>query len=179
MAAVLVVAGLAAAVTTWRWFVRPPVDGPIAADAIVMLGGSGDRFERAVALAEAGYADVVVISDPVDPDEPYTARGWFCRNDGGRAGYPVHDYEAICFDPATDTTRGEVRWVAELAEERGWDRIDLVTSTDQATRARMLLARCWDGEVASVTVPSREPQAWRIAYEWGAMARATIQRRGC
>jgi uncharacterized SAM-binding protein YcdF (DUF218 family) len=174
--ALVVAAGAAA---SWRWFVRPTEDGPIRADAIVMFGGAGDRFERSVQLADEGWADVVVISDPVDPAEPYTARGWFCANGGHRPGYPVHDYEAICFDPVTDTTRGEARYVAELAAERGWERINLVTTTDQATRARMLLARCWDGEIATVTVPSDEPRLGRIAYEWGAMARATVQRRGC
>jgi uncharacterized SAM-binding protein YcdF (DUF218 family) len=178
--AVLVsLAGLAGGVATWRWFVHPPVDGPVRADAIVMFGGSGDRFEKAVELADDGWADVVVLSDPLDEDLPYSARGWFCRNEGERPGYPVHDYEAICFDPETWTTRGEARYVAALAEERGWDTINLVTSSDQATRARMLLGRCWDGEIASVTVPSDEPRLGRIAYEWGAMARATVQRRGC
>jgi hypothetical protein len=43
----------------------------------------------------------------------------------------------------------------------------------------MLLGRCWDGEVATVTVPSHDPRPVRIAYEWAAMARATLQRRGC
>jgi len=69
----------------------------------------------------------------------YTRFGFFCRNDGSRPGYPVHDYEAICFDPETDTTPGEARYVAEMAEARGWHRITLVTTIDQAMRARMLL----------------------------------------
>jgi len=179
LALLLVVVLAVGAVLSWRWFVRPPVDQPIAADAIVVFGGLGPRLERGADLADQGYADVVVISDPADPDQRYTANGWFCGNRGDRPGYPVHDYEAVCFDPETHTTRGEARYVARLAEERGWERINLVTSTDQAMRARLLLERCWDGEIASITVPTSGSRPARIAYEWGAIARATVLRRDC
>ena len=179
LAAVLVVLLVVGTVLSWHWFVRPDVDEPIAADAIVVFGGAGRRFERGVDLAEQGLADVIVISDPIDPTERYTRFGWFCRNRGNRPGYPVHDYEALCFDPETDTTRGEARYVAALAEERGWERINLVTSTDQALRARMLLERCWDGEIASITVPTDEFRPARVAYEWAATARAAVLRRDC
>lgn len=177
-ATVALVLGVVAAGLSWRWFVRPTEDGPVPADAIVMFGGAGRRFHKAVELAESGYADVVVLSDPQEEDEEYTAFGWFCRNTP-RPGYEPHDYEAICFEPPTHTTRGESRWVAELARERGWRSINLVTTTEQATRARMLLARCWDGEIHVVTVPTDLFRPARILYEWGAMARATIERRSC
>ena len=166
-------------VLSWRWFVRPTVDGPARADAIVMFGGPGDRFEQTVALADAGYADVVVLSDPYSEKHGDSRFEWFCRNDDSHPDHPSRDYEAICFDPEPQTTRGEARFVAELARERGWERVDLVTSVDQATRARMLLRRCWDGDVATVVVPSGQARPLRIAYEWGAMARATLQRRDC
>jgi hypothetical protein len=177
----LVVIGALVAVVSWRWFVHPRTDGPVAADAIVMFGGSGDRFERAVELADAGWADVLVISDPIDDGDRYSAHGWFCRNDGRSPDHPVQDrdYEAICFDPETHTTRGEARYVARLAEERGWRRIVLVTTTEQATRARILLSRCWEGDIAAVTVATEQFRPARIVYEWGAMLRATVQRRGC
>jgi uncharacterized SAM-binding protein YcdF (DUF218 family) len=179
VAGVAVVVLAAGAVLTWRWFVRPTVDGPVRADAVVVFGGAGGRLERAVALMDAGYADVIFLSDPYNEERQASRFEWFCRNDGSRPGYPVHDYETICFDPEPQTTRGEARHVADLARERGWERVDLVTSVDQATRARMLVSRCWDGEVASVVVPSDESRVLRIAYEWGAMARATFQRRSC
>jgi uncharacterized SAM-binding protein YcdF (DUF218 family) len=158
--------------------VRPPIDGPVAADAIVMFGGAGPRFHMAVELAEQGYADVVVLSDPDEADEPFTAFGWFCRNTP-REGYEPHDYEAICFDPPTHTTRGESRFVAALARQRGWRSVILVTTTEQAKRARLLLGRCWDGQVHTVTVPTDLFRPARILYEWGALARATFERRGC
>lgn len=177
--AALLVAAVVFAALTWRWFVHPTVDGPAQADAIVMFGGSGDRFERAVGLAEAGYADTILVSDPYHEERGASRFRWFCRNDGSQPGYPVHDYEAICFAPEPQTTRGEARYVAELARERGWARIILVTTVDQATRARMLVGRCWGGEVETVVVPSDQNRVTRVLYEWGAMARATVQRRGC
>ena len=176
---VLLAVGVAFGGLTWRWFIHPPVDGPSPADAIVMFGGSGDRFERAVDLADKGFADTVVISDPYNDEREASRFRWFCRNDGVRPDYPVHDYEAICFDPQPQTTRGEARYVSELARERGWGRIVLVTTVDQATRARMLVGRCWDGEVETVVVPSDENRITRVVYEWGALARATVQRRDC
>lgn len=170
--------GVVGAGLSWRWFVRPPVDGPVPADAIVMFGGAGDRFGKTVQLAEEGYADVVVLSDPDEVGEPFTAYGFFCRNTP-YDGYEPHDYEAICFDPATHTTRGEARFVAGLARERGWETVNLVTTTEQATRARMMLARCWEGEIHSVTVATDLFRPARILYEWGAMARAVLERRDC
>jgi uncharacterized SAM-binding protein YcdF (DUF218 family) len=177
----VIVLGALFAWFSWRWFVRPTTDGPVAADAIVMFGGAGERFETAVELAEEGWADVLVISDPMGEGDRYSAHGWFCLDGASRPGARARTrgYEVICFDPETDTTRGEARYIAQLAEDRGWRRIDLVTTTEQATRARMMVSRCWDGEVASVTVPTDESRVGRIVYEWAAMLRATVQRRGC
>jgi uncharacterized SAM-binding protein YcdF (DUF218 family) len=172
---VAAVLGVLFAAFSWRWFMRPTADGPVAADAIVMLGGAGERFPKAVELAEDGWADVLVVSDPIGDGDRYSAHGRFCRDAQARD----RGYEVICFDPETDTTRGEARYVAQLAEDRGWRIIDLVTTPDQTTRARMLVSRCWDGEIASVTVPTDESRLGRIVYEWGATLRALTQRRGC
>ena len=172
------VIALVGAGLTWRWFVRPPEGGPIRADAVVMFGGAGPRFHKAVQLVEEGYADVIVLSDPHDPIEEYTAFGWFCRNEA-KPGYEPHPYEAICFEPETHTTRGESRFVAELARQRGWRSIDLVTTTEQGMRAKLMLSRCWDGEINLVTVPTDLFKPSRYLYEWGALARATLQRRSC
>ncbi len=158
-------------VLTCRWFVWPDTDTPAKADAIVMYGGSGNRFDLARNLAQAGYAEVLIVSDPKDPAEQWTAYGAFC--DGN------HRYDAECFEPVPHTTRGESRYVADLARERGWDRILLVTDTEQATRAKMMLERCWDGEVDVVTVNAGISSLFRIGYEWAAWSRAQVTRRSC
>lgn len=184
LAVLWVVACLAATVLSWQWFVDPagtaswgaadragwPRPG---ADAVVMFGGAGPRFDAARALVEAGLAPTLVLSDPNDPPAARATTPFevFCRGE--------EDFETICFDPEPRTTRGESRFVASLARQRGWQRLVLVTTPDQARRARMLLQRCWPGEVDVVVVDSDLNPIGRVAYEWAATARAVFLRRSC
>jgi uncharacterized SAM-binding protein YcdF (DUF218 family) len=172
---VLAVAGLLFCAASWRLFARPAgkTNHPEPADAIVMYGGSGPRFARARAMAEAGLAPVLVISDPVDPDpnQPWTAYKSFCMGD--------HPYESICFNPEPRTTQGESRYFAQLAQERGWSKVIIVSDTQQATRARMLLGRCWEGGTQIVTVRPSLNRLFRVGYEWAALSRAVVLRRDC
>ena len=66
----------------------------------------------------------------------------------------------------------------DLAEDEGWESVVVVASTDQITRARRLIERCWGGEVQMIG-PGHQ-QAWplRAVYEWGAAIKATLV-RGC
>lgn len=175
---IVAISGIAFVVVTWRLFVRPAdvlhwPDQPEQADAVVMYGGAGLRFLAATDLAERGVAETLLISDPLDPDpnQPWTAYKAFCLYD--------HSYEAICFDPQPRTTRGESRYFANTALVRNWDRIVAVTTTDQATRARLLLGRCYPGELEVYTVPTTRPRLLAIGYEWAALLRALTVRRGC
>ncbi len=177
--AVLAVLAVVGAALSWTLFVRPSgvlrwPDEPAQADAIVMYGGSGNRFLAARDLADRGVAPTFVVSDPTDPDpqQIWTAYKAFCL-------YEEHPYERICFDPEPVTTRGESRYFANLATERGWDRLVAVTTVEQATRARLLLERCYDGEVELYVVPTARKRVFAILYEWGALARALVLRRGC
>ncbi len=68
--------------------------------------------------------------------------------------------------------------MAELAEQQGWDRLVVVASTDQITRARMLFERCWDGDLAFVDVSHSQPAIIRVVYEWAGMAKALVN-TGC
>ena len=158
---------------TLRWFVHPAVVAgqPGPADAVVMFGGAGPRFPEAVRLAEAGTAPWLVVSDPKGSGQVWTAYGAFCQEE--------HPYRAVCFDPRPHTTRGEARFVADLARREGWERIVVVATTEQARRAGRLLERCWNGEVQVADVPSGRSRPLRIAYEWAATLRAAVTRRGC
>ena len=51
-------------------FVWPATNAPRRSDAIVVLGGSGPRIQKGLALARAGYAPYLVISDPDDEPMP-------------------------------------------------------------------------------------------------------------
>jgi uncharacterized SAM-binding protein YcdF (DUF218 family) len=168
---VLVVGALA--FLTARWFVWPQsvTSRPGPADAVVMLGGAGPRYAEAVRLAGAGHAPWLVLSDPRDPSQVWTAYGAFCQQE--------HPYRTVCFDPEPRTTRGEARFVADLAQRQGWSRLLLVTTTEQASRAKRLVGRCWDGQVQVVGVSSGRSRPLRVLYEWGATVRAALFRPGC
>ena len=92
---------------------------------------------------------------------------------------PAPDFRTICFDPDPHTTRGEARFIAKMAKKYGWHSIIVVASTDQITRANMLVDRCWHGHVYMVDVASKRPVLFNLAYETGAIFKALLWRRGC
>jgi uncharacterized SAM-binding protein YcdF (DUF218 family) len=162
-AAVAVVLVVAVVVVNLELFVWPSTGTLQRADAVVVLaGGDGERLERAVELAREGIAPTLVASTGPDrlcgADQPFTV---------------------ICFLPDPANTRGEVEEVARLAQEHGWERLVLVTSTYHVTRAQLLLDRCYTGSVQ--IAPARPDQGvlrWlgAITHEWGGLAEALVQR---
>ena len=96
----------------------------------------GDRPRRlraAVALAVAGAAPALVV-----------VRGGVVAPELLDAPLP---FEVFTFVPDPSTTRGEARGVARLAEERGWHRILVVTSTYHVLRAGLIFRRALRGRV--------------------------------
>lgn len=168
LAALILIVG----VLTDRWFVHPRVDEPGTADAIFILGGGGDRAAFAIDLVRDGVAtDVVFASVYVEEQGVWAAPCNSSRPDG------VPDETTFrCFEPDPATTRGEARLLGDLAETEGWTSVVVVVSTDQITRARRLIERCWDGEIR-MTGPDHD-QTWplRAVYEWGAGIKATLIR---
>jgi uncharacterized SAM-binding protein YcdF (DUF218 family) len=156
---------LVMAAITARYFVWPSLPTPTQADAIVILGGPGDRFNTGARLARQGLAPVVVASSD--------------RNSGGCPG-TLTEVPVMCFTPDPYSTRGEARYVADLAREKGWHHLILVTSVGQATRAELRLERCFDGDIDVVAV---RPVGLRVVrdaiYEWGATFKALLLERGC
>ncbi|MFI6071744.1 ElyC/SanA/YdcF family protein [Actinoplanes sp. NPDC051343] len=168
---VLAVVLVAAAVLIVRPIVRPALPPlPAKADAIIQLGGPGNRRMTALELGRAGRAPVVAIS--VSEAELAVA-GW-C-DDGNFRGQPV-----ICFHSEPFTTRGEARSIAQLARQHGWHSVILVTSTDQAARAVLRVGRCYDGSiyVATAHLPWYH---WpvQVVYQAAAFVKAYTFQRSC
>ena len=86
----------------------------------------------------------------------------------------------VCFFDVTDNTRGEARWAAQYAEHHHWHSLLIVPGRVQATRARLLVERCFSGQV--VVVPATEP-LWNfprdVLHEWGGLLAALLIYRGC
>ncbi len=156
-----------------RLFVWPAVGAPQPADAVVMFaGGRGERLAVAEQLVAAGLAPNLVIPNGTAPEWPA----------GNRACAEKRPYEVHCPRPDPDTTRGEARLIASLAEEKGWTRVIAVTSTYQLSRARLLLERCFDGDVRAARArPHLSVLAWgqRVAHEWIAWIHASTIERNC
>ena len=159
---------------TARLFVWPAADAPTErADAVaVFVGGRGERLAAAERLMADGLAPNLVIPNGTAPEWPA----------GNRACTGDLPYEVHCPRPDPDTTRGEARAIAALAEEKGWTRVIVVTSSYQLTRARLLLGRCFGGEVLGVRArPQLSAPAWaqRVVHEWLGWTQAQAIERGC
>lgn len=153
----------------WRYLVKPKVDPIQPVDAIHVLDPVPPKLEAArAALAEAG-AKTMVITLPE-------------RLRGQSPGYCAsQSYEVICRTPDPPTTRGESIMLAQLARERNWQQVAVVTFTSHISRTRMLMKRCVPAEVVVWGVPDRVSfRRWtrRFVYETGAWLKAQVV-RGC
>jgi uncharacterized SAM-binding protein YcdF (DUF218 family) len=171
LAALIVLVG----VLTERWFVHPRTDDPGTADAIFVLGGGGNRVDFALDLVRDGVAAEVVFASPFVASEGV----WAAAPCNAARPRDVPDTATFtCYEPDPGTTRGEARLLRDLAVDRGWKSVVVVASTDQITRARRLVARCWDGDVRVTGPDHDDPWLVRALYEWGAGIKATFL-RGC
>jgi uncharacterized SAM-binding protein YcdF (DUF218 family) len=150
------------------WPRLPPL--PKRVDAIVELGGSAvaGRDQLAIRLAREGRARYLVQSTvPAD-----THHGTCLP---GAPGVTV-----LCFHAEPATTRGEAQAIRRLAARYHWRSLVLVTTPDQAWRARLRVSRCFAGPVYVATshLPLRD---WltQIPYQWAASAKALLWQRSC
>jgi uncharacterized SAM-binding protein YcdF (DUF218 family) len=160
-------AGLA---LTARLFLWPRTDSVRRADAVVVFGARSrpERLPEGLRLIERGVAPVLVLAT-APLEHP------LCRSP--RRKRP----EVICFIPHPFSTEGEARAVGRLATERGWHSLALVTSTWHVTRARMLLRRCFDGDVLAVAARPRDKgdTVESVIREWGGLFEAIGWARDC
>jgi uncharacterized SAM-binding protein YcdF (DUF218 family) len=156
-------------VATARYLVWPqlrPV--PTQADAIIELGGPGDRDSAALALAREGRAKFLIQSTV--PVEAGTDK---CLP-------PVPGVTVMCFSPDPGTTRGEAEYIGRVGRQFNWRSVIVVTSPDQAKRAELRVTRCFPGDVylATTPLPTRD---WvlQVPYQWAAFAKALFVETDC
>ncbi|MFZ8999359.1 MAG: YdcF family protein [Ilumatobacteraceae bacterium] len=165
--ALLAVLVMSAGAVAWR-VVRAVDDQAVAEpDALVVFAGESARTRLALELVDAGRVPTVVFSHGVD--DPLVA---------DRCGQVV-PIEVICAVPDPSNTRGEARMFADLAAERGWSSLLAVTGNYHHARARTLLDRCFDGDLAFVTVDWDDVRAGVYLRETMALWHATVLARDC
>jgi uncharacterized SAM-binding protein YcdF (DUF218 family) len=165
VAAALVLLFVSLSAKLFVWPAQNAAKG-VHADAVVVLGGLGPRWQVALELAKEHAAPFILVSVP--------SVQWNCpRND-------LPGVQIECFRPDPDDTRGEARFAASTARANGWHSLIVVTSVPQATRARLRFKRCFGGTVYVVPArPDLGTWAYEVAYEWGALAKALVWQRGC
>ena len=143
-------------------FSHPTLDQPTKADAIVVLGQPDlAALAKAQQLIDDGIADQLVLAIPhgaspqcADPPD----------------GVTVH-----CFVPDPSTTQGDARGIGKLAREYEWTDLVVITWTSHISRSRMLIERCFAGELQMTDYPRRmSVTGWlaEYAYQSGAFVKA-------
>ncbi len=170
---VLAVVLVGGSVVVGRLFLWPSTSTPARADAVVLfVGGKGERLTEALKLVRAGVAKNLVIPNGTRPTWPAANR--LCRG--------AQDFKVFCPTPEPDTTRGESRAISTVAKQQGWDNLVLVTSTYHVTRARILLSRCFEGDIHTVAADpgvAIPRHITRITHEVAGLAEAMLVNSGC
>lgn len=111
-------------------------ESPVAADAILVLGGGGGaRYDQAVALYRAGLAPVVISSgDEVELPGFDRTYAEFGADYMIALGVPA---EAVQVQNDVTSTREEAVTVQKLAEQRGYRTLLVVTDNYHSGRARL------------------------------------------
>jgi hypothetical protein len=171
IAAVVAALVIAFVVLTVVLFVKPDLNPPERADAVVVLGGPNvEAPHEGVRLVRQGYAPTIAFSLPP---------GFPCVRPEVKAVDPTAN--VICFAAEPQTTQGEARSIQQLASTHHWKRVIVVMPIPQASRARLRIGRCFSGQVIEVGV---EPQGFwdwirEFIYEWGAMGKALVLQPTC
>lgn len=138
-------------------------DQPHSADAIVVLGPSNQRVPEAVALARSLGVNHLVLSIGDFPQQVGT-----CQQPG---------LQVTCFVPEPYETIGEAEEIGRLATQHGWHNLIVMTSTPQISRARVLIERCYAGELQMVrTAESLGWTDWvgQAFYQSGAFVKVVL-----
>jgi uncharacterized SAM-binding protein YcdF (DUF218 family) len=140
---------------------------PAHADAVVVLSGSRTRLPVGLRLQREGYAPLLLVSE-----------GGNSRLERQTCAH--QSAHVRCFAAVPYSTRGEAESIGRLARKLHLTKIDVVTSQFHVFRARLLIRRCYHGEVTMVGAPQewwRLP--WFAATETAKLAYQLTVRRGC
>lgn len=151
-----------------------PLDTAAPADAIYILGGSrADRWLEAVELYHAGAARHIVLSrGGTEPAEQLlAARGVTIPNDGdiGRGvmiaslGIPANAVDVL--PEPVDNTAHEADAMRDLARQRGWTHVIIITSTSATRRAGYAFHRAL-GDNVRVSVRSPRFDDYNPVWWW-------------
>ena len=138
-------------------------EGPVASDAIVILGDDNypaDRATRAAELIKAGWAPRVIAS------------GRYLRPSASIAELEEHDLTdrgvpqsaIVRLAHRAENTRDEAQAISQFIVSKGWKRIIVVTSNYHTRRSRYICERLFPPGTALRVVAARDsdfdPDSW-------------------
>jgi uncharacterized SAM-binding protein YcdF (DUF218 family) len=162
-------------VAAGRWIGHPRLDTATRADAVVVLGPQDPNggFALAQRLVDQGLAANLLLS------VSSAQRGPVGHTCGGEQPQPAATL--TCFVPDPDTTRGEARELARVADQHGWRTVIVITPGYHVERARLIFKRCFAGRLELVAPPiSISPLMWayQYVYQTVGFAKASLE-QGC
>lgn len=133
-------------------YVFPPVDAPRHSDAILVLGPSDpSHVELAEHLIAEGYSDTLVVSVWNGQPQPVCTE--------------PQTFTVYCFTPDPFTTQGEARELGRMAAANAWSSATVITYLPHITRARLIVGRCFTGQLTMVPDTTPLPlDYWAYAY---------------
>jgi uncharacterized SAM-binding protein YcdF (DUF218 family) len=126
---------------------------PPKADAIVVFYGEDSRRDRAVELATAGVAPIVVMS----LGNKYRPVNFTCGQ--------TRPFVVWCPTPARENTESEMRMFASMIEQHSWGNVIAVTNTYHKQRAKLLVNSCIESEVSFATTTNEWRRRIRIVRD--------------
>jgi uncharacterized SAM-binding protein YcdF (DUF218 family) len=153
IAPVVIAVGIGAAVVATIARTDPPANGPIKADAAVVLSGDVDylRVKHGAELVQQGRVKALLLTGAgVGGDSAEAMKG-----EAMAAGVPA---SAIVLETASTSTRENFAFAAPIIRDRGWRRIALVTSQSHMARA-LATARRTMPEIEWIASPVKDAGA--------------------
>jgi uncharacterized SAM-binding protein YcdF (DUF218 family) len=138
-------------------------EGPVAADAIVILGDdnySGDRATRAAEILKAGWAPRIIASGRYL--RPYASIAELEEHDLTDRGVPASAILRLAH--RAQDTQEEAVAISQFISSRGWKRIIVITSNFHTRRARYICERTFPPGTVLRVVAARDsdydPENW-------------------
>ncbi|WP_156156200.1 ElyC/SanA/YdcF family protein [Demequina maris] len=138
-------------------YVYPAHDEPGPVDAVFVIGPPTDgRIALAQQMIAEGDTDTLVVSiHPGDVEREYTPMAdTVCTE--------PQPYTVICGEPDPFTTAGEAAWIRDLATENGWESVGVITFTPHLSRTRVIMERCWDGDLRYLDSQEHIPASYML-----------------
>ncbi|MBN1886777.1 MAG: YdcF family protein [Thermoflexales bacterium] len=146
------------------------VADPLAqADALKPLGGGKERILQAAGLFEQGYAEWFVVTDmPLSVPGIRESYAELVKREAVWQGVP--EARVLTAPGVVETTYEEALAVRQLAQERGWRSLLLVTSSYHTRRTQLIFRDVFrDTGVAIMVWPMDEswydPASWWRSHE--------------